>query len=49
MEGRQMVMVLGPKKKDLKVAAPQKPRAPKAPKPEGAAPDKAEEPKPAAA
>ena len=49
MEGRQMVMVLGPKKKDIKAAAPQKPKAPKAPKPEGAAPDKSVEPKPAAA
>ena len=49
MEGRQMVMVLGPKKKDIKVAAPQKPRAPKPPRPEGAAPEKAAEPKPEAA
>ena len=49
MEGRQMVMVLGPKKKDIKVAAPQKPRAPKPPRPEGAAPETAAEPKPAEA
>jgi translation initiation factor IF-3 len=49
MEGRQMVMVLGPKKKDIKVAAPQKPRAPKPPKPEGAPAEKAEEQKPAQA
>jgi translation initiation factor IF-3 len=51
MEGRQMVMVLGPKKKDIKVAAPQKPKAPKPPRPEGApAPsEKAEGQKPAPA
>src|SRR3954470_23859486 len=47
MEGRQMVMVLGPKKKDIKVAAPQKPKAPKPPKAEGAALSKAAESKPA--
>jgi translation initiation factor IF-3 len=52
MEGRQMVMVLGPKKKDVKPAAvkPKKPAGdsvPKAPKVEGAA--KAAGPKPAAA
>lgn len=45
MEGRQMVMVLGPKKKELKPVAP-KPRKPKV---EGAAPGTAAEPKPAAA
>ena len=54
MEGRQMVMVLGPKKKDIKPAAPKakKPAeagAAAAPKAEGAAPAKAAEPKPAAA
>jgi len=56
MEGRQMVMVLGPKKKDLKVAAAPKPRkpsgesAPKAPpKADSASPEKAAGPKPAAA
>jgi translation initiation factor IF-3 len=49
MEGRQMVMVLGPKKKDIKAAAPQKPKAPKPPKPEGAGSDKDAGPKPAAA
>ena len=44
MEGRQMVMVLGPKKKELKVAA-----KPKKPKVEGVAPAKTAEDKPAAA
>ena len=53
MEGRQMVMVLGPKKKDIKVAAP-KPKKPaaesasgSAPKVEAAVAEKAVEPKPA--
>ena len=54
MEGRQMVMVLGPKKKEVKVAAARKkapaegtPKAP--PKPDAAASEKAAGTKPAAA
>ena len=45
MEGRQMVMVIGPKKKDIKPAV--KPKKPAAPKVEAAAKE-AEAPKPAA-
>ena len=45
MEGRQMVMVLGPKKKDIKVVAPK----PKKPKAEGVVAEKAMESKPAVA
>ncbi len=45
MEGRQMVMVLGPKKKEIKVGAPK----PKKPRAEAAAPEKVVQPKPAAA
>jgi translation initiation factor IF-3 len=51
MEGRQMVMVLGPKKKEVKavVPKPKKPASAAGPKAEGAPPQKAAEPKPAAA
>ena len=52
LEGRQMVMVLGPKKKEIKAATPKpkKPAAdsvPKAPKAEGGGAEKAAGPKPA--